>query len=175
MKHPLAALLSVLAIQATTANEHWNQFRGPQGNGMSTATNLPVEFDERANVRWKVVIPESGWSSPVVWDNEIWLTTGSDEKKELRVICVDLESGKIVKDIKAFDMIERKVDPAYAFDSSHMNSPATPTPVVEEERLFVSFWLPRHRVPGPKDRRQDLAAPRSADLSAGPTGIVANR
>ncbi len=43
--------------------------------------------------------PESGWSSPVIWENEIWLTTGSDEKKELRAICVDLESGKITKNM----------------------------------------------------------------------------
>ncbi len=94
MKHILAALLSVLALQATNADEHWNQFRGPQGNGISTAKNLPVEFDEAKNVRWKIAIPDQGWSSPVVWENEIWLTTGSDEKKELRAICVDLESGK---------------------------------------------------------------------------------
>ncbi len=139
VKPILAALLSALSLQATYANEHWNQFRGPQGNGISTATTLPVEFDETKNVRWKIAIPESGWSSPVVWGNQIWLTTGSDEKKELRVICVDLESGKIVRDIKVFGMIERKIDPAYAFDSPRLNSPASPTPVVEKERVFVSF------------------------------------
>jgi hypothetical protein len=54
-------------------------------------------------------------------------------------ICVDLEAGKITKDIKVFDMIVRKVDPAYTADSPHLNSPATPTPVVEEECVFVSF------------------------------------
>ena len=43
--------------------------------------NLPVEFDEAKNVRWKIAIPDEGWSSPVVWGNEIWLTAGSDEKK----------------------------------------------------------------------------------------------
>jgi outer membrane protein assembly factor BamB len=139
MKHILTTFLSVLAIQATNADEYWNQFRGPQGNGISTATNLPVEFDEAKSVRWKVAIPESGWSSPVVWGDEVWLTTGSDEKKELRAICVDLKKGKILRAIKVFDMIERKVDPAYAFDSPHLNSPATPTPVVEEDRVFLSF------------------------------------
>jgi len=139
VKYILAALLSALSLQATYAVEHWNEFRGPQGNGISTAVNLPVEFDEAKNVSWKVAIPDKGWSSPVIWENEIWLTTGSDEEKRLRAICVDLASGKITKDIKVFDMIGRKVDHAYTADSPHLNSPATPTPVVEEEKVFVSF------------------------------------
>ena len=139
MKHILAALLSALSLQATNADEHWNQFLGPQGNGISAAMHLPVEFDEAKNVRWKIAIPDRGWSSPVVWGDEIWLTAGSDEKKELRAICVDLKSGEILKNIKVFDMIDRKVDPAYAYDSPHLNSPASPTSVVEEDRVFVSF------------------------------------
>ena len=129
----------VVSAQSLLLGDHWNQFRGPNGDGKSSATNLPLEFDEAKNVRWKIPIASSGWSSPVVWDNEIWLTTGSDESRELRAICVDLDSGKIKKDIKVFDMIERKVDPAYAHDSPHLNSPATPTSVVERDRVFVSF------------------------------------
>lgn len=142
-------LLRVVAVCAVTligigahAKEpvsSWNQFRGPNGDGRSTATSLPTRFDESKNVRWKTEIPDSGWSSPVVWQDEIWLTSGSDEKSELRAVCVDATSGKIVHDVKVFEMLERKVDPSYRFDSPHLNSPATPTAVVEEERVFVSF------------------------------------
>lgn len=139
MKHITFTLITLILSQYVGADEHWNQFRGQAGNGVSSAKSTPVEFDEARNVRWKTRIPDSGWSSPVVWGNEIWLTTGSDEKKELRAICVDIETGKIIRNIKVFDMIERKVDPAYAHDSPHLNSPATPTSVVEEERVFVSF------------------------------------
>ena len=140
---------SFLAIQAILATgfsgtlasdvENWNQFRGSQGNGVSAANKLPVEFDEARNIRWKIAIPDSGWSSPVVWNNEVWVTAGSDEKAELRALCIDLNSGQISKDIKVFDMVERKVDNAYGHDSPHLNSPATPTPVVEEEHVYVSF------------------------------------
>ena len=137
------ALISVLAISlacaVSRADEHWNQFRGPNGDGVSAAKDLPVDFNETRNVRWKTAIPDSGWSSPVIWENEVWLTAGSDEKKELRALCVDLETGRITKDIKVFDMIKRKVDRAYGHDSPHLNSPATPTPVVEKDRVFVSF------------------------------------
>ena len=135
----LVAILLLTLVPSSLLAEHWNQFRGPTGDGKSTTSNLPVEFDEENNVRWKIAIPDQGWSSPVVWENEIWLTTGSDENEELRAICVDLESGNITKNIKVFDMIERKVDPAYVHDSPHLNSPATPTSVVEEDRVFVSF------------------------------------
>lgn len=126
-------------VPMSAADGHWNQFRGPRGDGVSVANSLPVEFDESKNVRWKVAIPDSGWSSPVVWEDEVWLTTGSDEKKELRAICIDLETGKVKRDVKVFDIIERKVDSAYAFDSPHLNSPATPTSVVEDDRVYVSF------------------------------------
>jgi len=136
----LVLIILVAAAQGALAERpHWNQFRGSGGDGISVAKKLPTRFDETKNVRWKVAIPDEGWSSPVIWGNEVWLTTGSDEKEELRAICVDLESGKITKNIKVFDMIERQVDPAYQSDSPHLNSPATPTPVVEEDCVFVHF------------------------------------
>lgn len=118
---------------------HWNQFRGPKGDGKALTANLPIEFSETEKIRWKVPIAGEGWSSPAVWGNEIWLTTGSEERKELRAICVDLGSGKIVKDIKVFDMMERQVVAAYKHDSPHLNSLATPTSVVEEDHVFVHF------------------------------------
>jgi outer membrane protein assembly factor BamB len=118
---------------------NWNQFRGAHGDGVSAANDLPVEFDEAKNVRWKTAIPGEGWSSPVVWGNEIWVTSGNRTTQELRAICIDAASGKIVKDIKVFDMIQREVDPAYMHDSPHLNSVATPTSVVEEDHVFVSF------------------------------------
>ncbi|MAV35524.1 MAG: hypothetical protein CMJ59_08700 [Planctomycetaceae bacterium] len=132
-------LLAVFQSNATGAESYWNQYRGPNGDGKAATKNLPVEFTEAKNVRWKIPIAGEGWSSPVVWGNEIWLTIGSDERKELRAICVDLDSGRVVKDIKVFDMIERQVVEAYKHDSPHLNSPATPTSVVEEKRVFVHF------------------------------------
>ena len=139
---PAFVLLAATNLSLCFAHEqahYWNQFRGPTGDGVGVAKDLPVEFDEAKNVRWKTAIPLAGWSSPVVWKNDIWLTAGSDDTKELRAICVDLKSGKITKDIKVFDMLERKVNKSYKYDSPHLNSPATPTPVVDEQSVYVSF------------------------------------
>ncbi|MDG1873492.1 MAG: PQQ-binding-like beta-propeller repeat protein [Mariniblastus sp.] len=135
----IAYLVAISMVAVSPADENWNQFRGPSGDGISSANELPIEFDESKNVRWKTLIPDSGWSSPVVWENEVWLTTGNDEKNTLSAVCVDLQSGEITKNIKVFEMIERKIDSAYGNDSPHLNSPATPTPVVEQDHVFVSF------------------------------------
>ena len=113
--------------------DHWNQFRGPNGNGKSFAKNLPVEFSETKNVRWKTPIHDEGWSSPVVWGNQIWLTTGREDGSELFAICVDLESGDVIHDIKVFDV----ADPQKAYGG--LNSHATPTPIVEDGWIYVHF------------------------------------
>ena len=166
------AAISLICFESR-ADENWNQFRGPSGNGVSAAKELPISFDESKNVRWKTSIPDLGWSSPVVWKNEIWLTTGSDEKKELRAICLDLETGMIKQNIKVFQMIERKIDPAYAYDSPHLNSPATPTSVVEENQVFVSFGS-GNRMSQPENGRENLGSQRSSHIPTGTAGIITN-
>jgi len=112
---------------------YWNQFRGPNGDGKSLAKNLPVEFSETKNVRWKTAIHDEGFSSPVVWGGQIWLTTGRSDGKELFAICVDLDSGQLVHDIKVFDVARPQKE-----WQGH-NSHATPTPVVEDGRIYVHF------------------------------------
>lgn len=99
---------------------------------------MPVEFGEGKDVRWKTAIHGDGWSSPVIWENQIWLTTGSDETEELFAVCVDLETGRILHDIKVFDFIDVPLVEAYK-SRFQMNSPASPTPVVEEHRVYVHY------------------------------------
>jgi outer membrane protein assembly factor BamB len=112
---------------------YWNQFRGPNGDGKSTEKNLPVEFGETKNVRWKTPIHDEGWSSPVVWDKQIWVTTGREDGSELFAVCVDLQSGKIIHDIKVFEVAHPQKE-----WQGH-NSHATPTPVIETGRIYVHF------------------------------------
>ena len=66
---------------AVAIADDWPEFRGPTGQGLSNATSLPVKWDLQANVRWKVPVPGKGWSSPIVDDGRIFLTTAvpSDE------------------------------------------------------------------------------------------------
>ena len=85
----LAIYCSFLTTYAE--DEYWNQFRGPNGDGRSKTQNLPLEFTESQNVRWKIPIHDQGWSSPVVWGKQIWLTTAREDGTELFAVCIDLE------------------------------------------------------------------------------------
>jgi outer membrane protein assembly factor BamB len=153
----VAALVSsATCSQLAAAEAEWPQFRGPDGQGHATATDLPTKWSETENVAWKTPLPGRGWSSPVIAGNEIWLTTAVEtpiteaEKKErlknntgnqpltvsgelsLRALCVDRESGKLLHDVELFT--EPHPQPTHA-----MNSFASPTPVIEDGKLYCHF------------------------------------
>jgi len=129
----MLTLSSAGFAEANGTQRHWNQFRGPQGDGTATQARLPTEFGEAKNVRWKTAIHDEGWSSPVVWGDQVWVTTGRKDGSELFALCVDLTTGKVVHDIKVFEVSE----PQAAYDG--YNTHATPTPIVEEGRIYVHF------------------------------------
>ena len=118
----IAALISSDTTLAENEVEevYWNQFRGPNGDGKSVATDLPLEFNETQNIRWSIPIHDKGWSSPVVWGDQIWLTTGREDGTELFAICVDKNSGKIMHDINVFDVAHPQLE------YNDLNSHATP-------------------------------------------------
>ncbi len=124
--------LTILSGETRAAEESWWQFRGPNGNGHTTATDLPLEWDESQNVAWKTSIHDIGWSSPVIWGDQVWLTTATKDGHRLFAVCVDKNTGEIVHDLPVFD-VENPVRIA------HENTYATPTPVIEEGRVFVHF------------------------------------
>lgn len=127
-------LLSILAILPTAAfaGDNWPQFRGPRGAGHSDARGLPLRWSEMENIRWKTAIHGKGWSSPVVWGEQVWLTTAPPDGKELCGVCVDRRSGKIVHDLPIF-AVEK---PAFCHA---FNSHASPTPAIEEGRVYLHF------------------------------------
>lgn len=137
----------VSANQRQTADA-WPQFRGPTGNGISAATNVPLTWSSNQNVKWKSPVPGRGRSSPVLLGERIWLTTaletntrefaaGPDrmqqaERVVIGVVCLDRATGE-----------ERYHTEVFAVDHppavNLLNSYATPTPVVESGRLYCDF------------------------------------
>jgi outer membrane protein assembly factor BamB len=124
-------LVFIWASMPLLAEEQWSQFRGPTGEGHA-GQRLPVNWSEIKNIVWKTPIHDRGWSSPVIWKNQIWLTTAVKDGSKLFAVCVDRHSGKLVHDIDVFDV---KMPPRVAA----INSYASPTPVVEEGRVYVHF------------------------------------
>lgn len=123
----LPAAVSLLA-------QDWPQFRGPDGEGHASGKNLAAEWNESKNIRWKTPIPGTGWSSPVIGGDRIWLTTATEEGKSLRLIAVDKSSGKIILDKELF----RIESPAKIHKK---NSFASPTPILDGDRLYVHFGM----------------------------------
>jgi outer membrane protein assembly factor BamB len=143
--------LSLSAVDA-----EWPQFRGPAGQGHADASGLPNRWTEQENIVWKAALPGRGWSSPVIAGNEIWLTTAvespaTEEEKarrlegntnsqpllvsgrlSLRAVCVDRRSGKVRHDVELLE--EPSPQPTHA-----MNSFASPTPVLEDSKLYCHF------------------------------------
>lgn len=119
-------------LQGARAGDNWPQFRGPAGDGHSDSTGLPVKWSEKENVRWKTEISGEGWSSPVIFGNQIWFTTALQNGVSLRAICVDKESGRIVHDEEVFHVANPE-------KKHNFNSYASPTPVVEAGRVYVCF------------------------------------
>jgi outer membrane protein assembly factor BamB len=117
---------------ALPADDSWWQFRGPAGDGHSNATKLPLKWSEKTNVVWKTPIHDLGWSSPVVWGKQIWLTTATKNGKSLFAVCVDKDTGKVLHDLKIFDVTA-------PMKISTENSYATPTPVIDESRVYLHY------------------------------------
>jgi outer membrane protein assembly factor BamB len=142
---PLFALLSAAVVGL--AADTWPEFRGPHGDGHSDATNLPTAWSETQNIHWKAPIHDKGWSSPVVWGNQVWVTTATENGDKMYAVCVDRETGKVIHDILLFEV---KVPPRAAKKGppsvmapyeewAGFNSYASPTPAIEEGRLYAHF------------------------------------
>lgn len=131
-------ILPVILLAFSTislAADNWPQFRGPDGTGHSDATGLPTEWGEGKNIVWKTPIHDRGWSSPVVFGKQVWLTSASKDGRQLFALCLDRDTGKIIRDIKLFDVAQ----PQYAHP---FNTYASPTPVIEQGRVYITFGSP---------------------------------
>ena len=130
-----ALLLLVVLFAAAPVGAQWPQFRGPDGTGVAPGADVPLTWAEDKNVRWKTAIHGRGWSSPVLLDDQIWLTTATPDGRELSALAINKENGAIIYDLKLFH-VEK---PQYAHP---FNSYASPTPVLEHGRAYVTFGSP---------------------------------
>jgi outer membrane protein assembly factor BamB len=154
MKRFLPFFVLTLAY-AVVAQADWKQWRGPSGQG-HTSANLPTKWSESKNAKWRSSVPGKGWSSPVIEGDQIWVTSAheqlatAEERAErleknsggqpvvvlssvrLHAVCFDKNTGELLHDIE----ILRKKDPQW---SHKLNSYASPTPVIENGKLYCHF------------------------------------
>lgn len=127
--------LAVLFASTLPLAAQWPQFRGPAGNGTASATTLPLTWGEGQHVRWKTAVHGRAWSSPVIVENRIWITTATEDGHDLFVVALEPSTGRILRDIKLFHVDTPQ-------DIHSFNSYASPTPVAEPGRLYVTFGSP---------------------------------
>jgi outer membrane protein assembly factor BamB len=149
----VASLMSLMLTSSIAADDRWPQFRGPGSLGVAEDPVLPDKWSTTENVAWKTDIPGTGWSSPAVWDDYIFLTSvvssvpGEAPKKGLyfggerkpatdvhrwMVYCVDFKTGKI--------RWEQEVKKGPPENPRHLkNSYASETPVTDGERVYAYF------------------------------------
>jgi outer membrane protein assembly factor BamB len=137
MRRPPIFLAATLAFALAGARLYaeWPQFRGPHGTGIVDSPALPLTWSEESNIRWKTEVHGRAWSSPVILEDRVWVTTATPDGRELSVVALDQHTGKIVHDRKLFDVATPQF--AHAF-----NSYASPTPVIEPGRIYVTFGSP---------------------------------
>jgi outer membrane protein assembly factor BamB len=145
MRSTVFALVLITCHATFAQEENWNQFRGPRGDGTTRAVGLPVTFGEgSAEIVWKTPIPGRAWSSPVIWGKQIWVTNAPevqnttpekpklDQPLALSALCIDLDTGKILQDLKLFEVDKPQFTHA-------TNSYGSPTPAIEEGRVYIHF------------------------------------
>src|SRR5262245_14739278 len=127
----------LLVVVSNTAHaicsDNWPQFRGANGDAISDAKGLPTRWSETENIKWKTPLHDSGWSSPVIWGNQIWVTAATNDGKQDFAICVDKNSGKVLHDIKLWE--NEKPSPL----GNALNGYASCSPVIEPGRVYVHF------------------------------------
>jgi outer membrane protein assembly factor BamB len=117
--------------QARPQDKNWTHFRGSSLNGIADSKDIPLTWNDSV-VKWKTKIHDEGYSSPVVYDNQVWITTATPDGKELYAVCTDFQTGKIIYNIKVFtpDDIEGK---------HSLNTYASPTACIEKGFAYVHY------------------------------------
>lgn len=119
-----------LTTESSTGQDNWTHFRGTHLNGIAGKTVVPSEWNN--SVKWKTEIHGKGHSSPVIYGNQVWITTATPDGKELYAVCADYNTGKILHDIKLFT-------PADVEGKHSINTYASPTPAIEKGFVYVHF------------------------------------
>lgn len=123
---------SLLISSLTTLKaENWPGWRGPNGDGTSSETNLPTQWDSITNVMWKIPVPGIGHGSPIVWEDRIFIVSAMPETQERMLMCYNSKDGSLfwkTTVVKA---------PLETIHSD--NSYASGTPVTDGKYIYVSF------------------------------------
>jgi len=126
-------LLIFLNFQTLKAQQdNWTHFRGSNLNGISETKAAPIAWSDSTNIIWETALEGKGWSSPVVFGDQVWVTSATEDGKKMNGICIDLNTGKLRHQILLFQ--PDSLQPKHS-----INTFATPTPCIEDGFVYLHF------------------------------------
>jgi outer membrane protein assembly factor BamB len=125
------AVLLLAIIATVSPAENWPSFRGPTRQGISSEKNPPLHWSAESNVVWKTEVPGTAWSSPIIWNDRVFVTTATENGTSCRVLSLDARSGKILWNTEVFKQVPRRKE--------GKNSYATPTPATDGKHVYAVF------------------------------------
>jgi outer membrane protein assembly factor BamB len=131
LRRLLLAACAVIGLALTADAANWPRFRGPNGGGTADDKDIPVQWADK-DVLWKVVLPGSGNSSPIVWGDRLFIQSASTDGKERYLLCLSAADGK--------EVWKRAVGGTRAKNVNPRNSLASSTPATDGERVYAYFW-----------------------------------
>jgi outer membrane protein assembly factor BamB len=144
---PIAfSMLGMIVFANATRGGDWPQWRGPQGDSVSTETGLPIEWSESRSVVWKSKLPEWGTSTPAIWGNAIFVTSHNEVGKELLLLKLDKRTGVVqwTRQVGNGEAV-RKTNQAKGAGSRseqkfhELHNLASPSPVTDGELVYCHF------------------------------------
>jgi outer membrane protein assembly factor BamB len=138
----LLAVCLVLPASVLQAQE-WTRFRGPNGQGISNATTIPVNWTQN-DYNWKIELPGGGHSSPVLWGNTIFVTCGNQKTGQAVLLAVSASDGSV---------LWQKQYALAVYRMNKLNSYATSTPVMDAEHVYVLWATPQQSILAALDHR----------------------
>lgn len=128
--HHLLAALTFWGVAGWAGAETWERFRGPHGDGIVRNQNLPAHLDGKSQV-WKVALPGLGNSSPVVWNDQLFVQSASADGSQRSLLCLDSKTGKTVWEQKT---------PGTKAATHQKNTLASATPTTDGNGVYAATW-----------------------------------
>jgi outer membrane protein assembly factor BamB len=123
----LAIILAATSVWA----DNWPAWRGPEGIGICREKNLPLHWSKTENIRWRIALPDRGNSTPIVWENRVFVTQATEKDSRRTLICFDRENGKLLWQ-SGVTYSEK--------ETTHQTNPhCSASPVTDGERIIASF------------------------------------
>jgi outer membrane protein assembly factor BamB len=148
----ILSLITISFFNHSHAQNYWSQFRSADGDGTADVKHIPLEWSQNKNILWKTTVPGKGWSSPIIWEDKVFITTAyrADKKDMLEVpsnrrivpdtdyrfevYCLDRKTGEIQWKQLSFLGKPR-------ITTHYDNTYASETPATDGQHVYVYFGM----------------------------------